>query len=309
VKKVLFLGDLNVDIILDGLEAMPVTDREVGCESFDLEIGSSACIAACAYSCLGGSAWLCGLAGKDHFGDFLLDALHAKGVRVEEVTRDSRLRTGVTVNLVKDNARSQVTYPGSMAEFSLAHVTEKAMRNLRHLHVSGVFQAHALLPDLPGLMARAREAGATVSLDCQWDPSERWEGLERWLALVNWFFANTDEACSMTGKTDAEGAARELASRTACPVIKAGKRGALFIHDGRIESVPAPEVTLVDTVGAGDNFDAGFLYATLEKEMALPEAVRFANAAAALSCAHRGGTAACSTAAQVEAFLQAPRQV
>ena len=64
MKKVVFLGDFNVDIILDNLESMPVADREVRCGSFDLAIGSSACIAACAYASLGGSAWFCGLAGE-----------------------------------------------------------------------------------------------------------------------------------------------------------------------------------------------------------------------------------------------------
>jgi len=305
MKKVLFLGDLNVDLILDGLEDMPVTDREVRCGSFDLEIGSSACIAACAYACLGGSSWFCGLAGADYFGDFLLDSLQARGVRVEEVARDSRLRTGVTVNLVKGNARSQVTYPGSMAEFALQHVTEKALRDLSHLHVSGIFQASALLPHLPRLMTMAKDAGATVSLDCQWDPSKRWQHLERWLALSDWLFANTDEACSMTGKADPEDAIRELASRTSCPVVKAGRRGAMFVDGKKLVRVAAPEVSVVDTVGAGDNFDAGFLYSTLERAMPLHPAVQFASAAAALSCACRGGTAACSTAAQVDAFLQA----
>jgi sugar/nucleoside kinase (ribokinase family) len=305
MKKVLFLGDLNVDIILDALEAMPAADREVRCESFDLEIGSSACIAACAYSCLGGSSWFCGLAGSDFFGDFLLEGLRSRGVRVDDVARDPRLKTGVTVNLVKDSVRSQVTYPGAMAEFYAAHVAENAFRGLNHLHVSGIFQARALLPDLSRIMGRAREAGATVSLDCQWDQSERWEGLDGWMAVVDWLFANTDEACSMTGKAQPEEAVMELASRTRCPVVKAGGRGAICVLGGKPAGIPAPAVSLVDTVGAGDNFDAGFLYATLEKGMPVADAVRFANAAAARSCMFRGGTGACSTAAQVEAFLRA----
>lgn len=307
MKKVVFLGDFNVDIILDELEAMPVADREVRCHSFDLAMGSSACIAACVYSCLGGSAWFCGLAGDDYFGSFLLGGLRAKGVRADDVVRDARVRTGVTINLVKGNTRSQVTYPGAMAAFGIAHVGDKVFRRLRHLHVSGVFQAHAMLPDLSRILERARAAGATVSLDCQWDQTERWERLDQWTRQVDWFFANADEACSMTGRVDPESALAVLASRTGCPIVKMGALGALAFHGGKPVTVPAPAVHVVDTVGAGDNFDAGFLFAMLEKDLGILDSIRFANAVAARSCMFRGGTGACSTAGQIDAFLEEKR--
>ncbi len=307
MKKVAFLGDFNVDIILDGLEAMPVADREVRCRSFDLAMGSSACIAACAYSCLGGSSWFCGLAGEDYFGSFLLDGLRAKGVQTDEVVRDSRVRTGVTLNLVKGTTRSQVTYPGAMAQFAAAHVGEKVFRDLHHLHVSGIYQADAVLPDLSRIIARARAAGASVSLDCQWDQTERWERLDEWIRQVDWFFANADEACSMTGRAEPREALDALASRTACALVKMGASGALALVDGTAVAVPAPAVRVVDTVGAGDNFDAGFLYARLEKGMEIMECLRFANAVAARSCMYRGGTGACSTAREIEVFLEEHR--
>ena len=304
MKKAVFLGDFNVDIIMDSLEAMPVADKEVRCGSFELVIGSSACIASCAYAGLAGSSWFCGLAGGDYFGSFLRESLAARGVRTEAVRTDERLRTGVTVNLVSGTARSQVTYPGSMADFSMADIGPGVFENLGHLHVSGIFPARALLPDLAEVLHRARAAGATVSLDCQWDHTERWERLDAWLSMVDWFFANADEACSMTGARRAEDALAALAGRTKCPVVKAGAAGAIAWVDGRPAAIPAPRVEVVDTVGAGDNFDSGFLYATVEERMPLLEAVRFANAAAALSCTRRGGTGACSSAAEVQEFMR-----
>jgi sugar/nucleoside kinase (ribokinase family) len=304
MKKVVFLGDFNVDIILDNLEAMPIADREVRCGSFDLAIGSSACIAACAYASLGGSAWFCGLAGGDYYGKFLQEGLAGRCVHTDDLRFDQRLRTGVTINLVSGTSRSQVTYPGAMAEFSLVDVGAGVFQELQHLHVSGIFQADAMLPDVEALFSRARSAGATVSLDCQWDQTERWDRLEKWLPFVDWLFANADEACSMTRCRQPAQALEALAARTKCPVVKTGEKGALLWVDGRCIEVPAPRVEVVDTVGAGDNFDAGFLYGTIEEQMPLVEAVRFANAAAALSCTYRGGTGACSSAHVVTLFMK-----
>ena len=200
-------------------------------------------------------------------------------------------------------ARYQVTYPGSMGRFSIEHVPQRMYEDLRHLHVAGVYQARSLLPHVEAILARASSAGATVSLDCQWDPSERWEGLARWLPHVDWLFANEQEACSMSGKTGAEEALTALAARTACPVVKAGSRGAWLMEEGRPSLAAAAPVKVVDTIGAGDNFDAGFLYAVIEKGLAPGAAARHANAAAGRSCTFRGGTAARSSWDDVVRFM------
>jgi sugar/nucleoside kinase (ribokinase family) len=152
------------------------------------------------------------------------------------------------------------------------------------------------------LLARAAERGATCSLDCQWDPSGRWHHLDDWLPRIDWLFANAEEARSMT-RPSAD-ALRALADRTRCPVIKNGPAGASVIADGRRLDVPASPVDVVDTIGAGDNFDAGFLYAVVELGMALPDAVRAANAAAGRSCAFRGGTRARTTWRDVLSFME-----
>ncbi len=303
MKKVVFLGDFNVDLILDGLEAAAVPDREVGCASFDIAMGASSCIAACAYASLGGSAWAGGLSGPDDFGRFMRDGLQECGVRTDMMRIDPSLKTGVTVNLVRDGARIQVTWPGSMGKFSLADIPDGLLDGMAHLHVSGIYHAKALLPQVSDLLARAAATGATCSLDCQWDPAGRWEHLEEWLPRIDWLFANADEARSMTGRAGPADALRALADRTRCPVIKNGAAGASVMADGRRVDQPAPRVEVVDTIGAGDNFDAGFLYAAIEMGMAPPDAVRAANAAAGRSCTFRGGTLARSTWQDVISFM------
>ena len=137
--------------------------------------------------------------------------------------------------------------------------------------------------------------GISTSLDPQWDPAGKWEFMSQWLPLLTWFFPNADEARSITRRDSAERACLALAARTRCPVLKAGKEGALLCADGGVRTVPTPSVKVVDTTGAGDSFDAGFLFAVLEKNMSPADAARFANAVAARSCTFVGGTAARST--------------
>jgi sugar/nucleoside kinase (ribokinase family) len=304
MKSVVFLGDFNVDLIMDGLEGAPEPDHEVRCSSFDIVMGSSSCIAAAAYARLGGGAAICGLSGDDEFAAFMRARLAEAGVSTALAVRDAREKTGVTVNLVQGAGRGQVTFPGAMDVFGAAHVPPRAFEDMRHLHVSGVYQARSLLPDVGEILARAAGAGATTSLDCQWDPTQRWQDLDAWLSRVDWLFANEQEARSVTGAAGAAEAARLLASRTKSPVVKAGSDGALIVDGGEVRRIPGFPVRVVDTIGAGDNFDAGFLYAVIEKGMALSDAAAFANAAAARSCAFRGGTDARSSYRDVLDFIE-----
>ncbi len=304
-SKVVFLGDFNVDLIMDGLSGLPEPDREIGCTGFEIAIGASSCITAAAYAGLGGRASVCGMSGNDELGAFMRARLTEAGATTDLVVKSAGVGTGITVNLVQGKGRIQVTYPGAMGELAAAHVPAAAFDGLRHLHVSGVYQMASLLPDVDGLLSRAADAGASTSLDCQWDPTEHWDRLDGWLARVDWLFVNEQEARSMTGESGPEQALRALALRTRCPVLKAGPAGAWVMDgEGRSVNVPALRVTVVDTIGAGDNFDAGFLFAALEKARGPADAARFANAAAARSCTFRGGTAAHSTYQDVIRFME-----
>jgi sugar/nucleoside kinase (ribokinase family) len=234
----------------------------------------------------------------------MLEGLRSGGVRTEMVRIDPARKTGITVNIVRDGARIQVTYPGSMAQFSDADIPDVLLHGMTHLHVSGIYQAKALLPQVSALLDRAAGRGATCSLDCQWDPGQRWEHLDEWLPRIDWLFANADEARSMTRLSSAADALRVLAARTRCPVIKNGARGAMVMAGGVPKELPALGVEVVDTIGAGDNFDAGFLFGVIEQGMSTEDAARVANAAAGRSCAFRGGTQARSTWQDVRAFME-----
>lgn len=303
MSRVLFIGEINVDVMMGGMESPPIVDREVPCKTYDVVMGALTVVCACAYASLGGDTSFAGLAGEDDYGDFMVRGLRGFGIDTDLVRRTSQVRTGVTVNMIHGSARTQATYPGTIAEYDGAGLGEAVFKRFDHVHFAGVYLETKLLPRIAGLLKIAREAGITSSLDPQWDSTERWEHMDEWLPLVTYLFVNQDEAMSITGATSAQEACRRLVPRTACPLVKVGEDGALVPVDGRVVSVPSRAVEVVDTTGAGDSFDAGFLFARFCKKMGLVEAAEFANALAARSCTFVGGVNARSSYEDVLRFM------
>ncbi len=301
-RRVLFAGDANVDFQLTGLAGEPREDREVFCEDFLATLGGSTTIAAAAYARLGGSCEFAGLVGDDENGRLVASALSDAGVGIDMLRITRERKTGVTVNLVRGSTRTQVTYPGTIAIMDETDAIAGRLGSYSHLHVSGVFGAPRFLPKLSGLLAAARSAGLSASLDTQWDPSEDWRRVDEWLPLVSYLFVNEAEASSLTGtRLGEEAKAWELlAERTERPVIKLGSRGAYA--DGR--AYPAHKVAVVDPTGAGDTFAAAFIYACVEEGADIGDAVGFAQAAGAFACGYAGGTSPLLTRAAVRGLLQ-----
>jgi len=301
-KKILAIGDINVDIMMGGLASLPQVDREITCQSFEITMGSSAAIFAVAYACLGGSISFLGLAGKDAYGDFMLDGMKRFGIATDLVRRTDRVKTGVTVNLIYQNTRSQVTYPGTIAEFSGSDIDEQFFRGFDHLHFAGPYQQTRFRPEITRLLELAKGLGMSSSLDPQWDATGRWEYMSDWLPLLTYLFVNEDEAKSIAGVSGVAEACRWLAARTGYPLVKAGAAGVYMVEGGQVVQVPGIPVEVVDTTGAGDTFDAAFLFERLESAKELSQAASFANAAAARSCRFVGGVGARSSYRDVVAF-------
>jgi len=303
MKKVLFIGEINVDIIMGGLESFPVRDREISCSSFELTIGSSTAICSCAYASLGGSASFLGLAGQDEYGDFMVSGMKDFNIDTSLIMRTRKVKTGVTVNLIHQGSRTQVTYPGTIAEFGREYIDLSAIEGYDHIHLAGLYLQEKFLPGVEEVLKYARKNGIGTSLDPQWDESERWMYMDRWMPLLDYLFVNEDEALSISGAETPELACRELSRRTSCPLVKIGPEGALLWTGEEVEKVPGMKAEVVDTTGAGDSFDAGFVYALLEMGKSREEAVRFANAAGARSCGFPGGVNARSSERQVLEFM------
>jgi len=284
-------GEINLDLILSGLpEVMPL-ERELMASAFQLTLGSSSAILAHNLAALGLSVGFITRLGDDPLGAIALNRLSEKGVDLACVKRvTGGPSTGVTILLTHESKRHILTYPGTMAEMSAEDLDMTYLASGRHFHLSSLFLLKALQPHLPAVFRQLKAEGLTLSLDTNDDPDNLWgPPLDELLGIVDIFLPNDDEACRITGKSDPESAIEVLAARIPLVAVKCGKRGSLVQKGSQRWLVPAQPVTPVDTIGAGDSFNAGFLAAFLRGES--PQAcAAFGNRTAALSTQRPGGT-------------------
>ena len=304
MKKVLVAGELNVDLVLQGAHAPPEPGKEVLVDDFAMVLGSASAICAMGLAKLGDPVAFLGKVGDDPWGRFCVECLETRGIDVSGVALDPRLKTGVTVAITSPRDRALVSYLGAIAALAADDVPDAALRGFAHLHVSSYFLQEALRPGLPGLFARARRLGLTTSLDPGFDPTEAWGAdLRETLREVDLFFPNEVELRGLAGTGDLEEGLRRLANGRTRTVAKLGRDGAATLLEGEVLRVPAFPVEPVDTTGAGDSFDAGFLHAWLAGG-SVPDALRLGAACGALSTRGLGGTARQADLAEAEAFLR-----
>jgi sugar/nucleoside kinase (ribokinase family) len=287
---ILVAGEINPDLVLSSPDLEPLFDQhETLVDSAHLTIGSSCAIFACGAARLGLRVAIIGIVGKDLFGDFMLTEMQRRGVDISHVILDPSCETGLSVILSRGQDRAILTHMGSIDALQATQVTDDLLNESRHLHVASYFLQTALRPGLPGLFRRAHTLGLTTSLDTNWDPAGRWAGVLDMLELTDIFLPNAAEAQSIAGLIDPGAAALSLARHAGMVAVKQGAQGAMAaIGDQLIQASPLP-AKVIDTVGAGDSFDAGFLYGylnhwTMEKTLAL------AIACGAISTQSAGGT-------------------
>ncbi|HWC70738.1 MAG TPA: carbohydrate kinase family protein [Actinomycetota bacterium] len=286
----LVLGDVNPDLVLRGGDVTPAFGQaERLVDEARLTVGGSGAIMACGASRLGLRVAIAGVVGDDVFGSYLRDELVARGVDVTGLATDPHRPTGLTVVLSMPGDRAILTSPGTIGDLRASLIDPELLASARHVHVSSYFLQTGLAPDLPGVLAEAREAGATTSVDPNWDPSGTWNaGLDALLPSIDVLLPNEIEATRLAHTSDLEEAIATLRSRGPVVVVKCGQRGAIAVGPGERAQVAAVPVDAVDTTGAGDSFDAGFLTAMLRGEP-LERCVAIANACGALSTRSSGG--------------------
>lgn len=288
---ILVAGEINPDLILFGDVTPEFGQKEKIVDTATLTIGSSSVIFACGAARLGLRVSFIGVCGTDLFGHFMLDEMSNHGIDVSAVRVDITHPTGLSVILNHHGERSILTYPGTIRALSATEVTNPVLSQSRHLHVASYFLQTSLQPGLPDLFKRARDLGLSTSLDPNWDPTGVWSNFDQLLRLVDVFLPNENEALALTAEATVMQALIALGHDAGTIAIKRGSMGAMAYHGIQTATVEALPVQVVDTVGAGDSFDAGFIYGWMNG-WDLEKSLRLGVICGSLSTRAAGGTAA-----------------
>jgi sugar/nucleoside kinase (ribokinase family) len=307
---VLAIGELNPDLILSGFAvAGPQLGTEQVFETQTLTLGSSTAIACVLMQRLGLATGMVALVGDDDHGRFCRETLAANGVDISGVRVDPAQKTGLTISLSYPSDRMLLTRYGTMAGFGIADIDLASLPRARHLHVGSFFIQSGLRPDLPGLFRAARGRGQTTSLDLGWDPAGRWDldALRAVLPHVSVVFPNRVELAAVTGTDDPEAGLNALHRMGAAEIaLKLGADGAIRSTPEARQRDPGFRVAPVDTTGAGDAFNAGFLAARLGGEDPAG-CLALGNACGALTTRQIGGTSGLSGIDEARAFIRSAR--
>jgi sugar/nucleoside kinase (ribokinase family) len=298
-------GELNLDLILYGLPDQLAPERELLADRMMLTLGSSSAIVAHNLAALGSRVGFQSRIGDDSLGQIALERLRQGGVDVSQVRiAPGAITTGLTVILHHEAWRNILTYSGTIAETSWQDLDLDYLADSRHFHFSSYYLQRALRPRVGDLFQRLKAKGLTISLDTNDDPDDRWDGdLKDVLRHVDVFLPNEREACKAAGTENMEAAIRKLSEWVPLVVVKLGRKGAMAQRGGERFVSPSREVATVDTVGAGDSFDAGFLHQFV-RGVDLQTGLASGNLAGALSTTRPGGTEAFREVAHRDKFFK-----
>lgn len=301
---VVVVGELNVDLILTGLPGLPTMGRCTLADDMEFTLGSASAIFASNIAKLGARVGFVGKIGDDELGEFILRHLRRRHIELSQIRRDPAAKTGVCVSLSFPENYAMASYAGVRETMTVEDVDFDYVGRGRHLHMSSYYLQPGMLPGCPRLFRAAKERGLSTSLDPDADSSGKWSrSIFELLAHVDIFLPNEQEALSITGCAEVNAALKLLNETVPTVVIKRGSGGALAGSGGKVFSASTFSVTVVDTTGAGDSFNAGFIHRYLTGAT-LPECLLWGSACAALSTTAAGGTTAFPSLDEAATFLR-----
>ena len=302
-------GSLNMDFVVQ-IDRLPAPGETTMGSNFQMIPGGKGANQACAAGRLaqGAPVRMVGCVGADPFADHLKASLETAGVDVATVHTSGSHPTGVALIWVEQSGQNSIVVAsGANGEMTPASV--ESVRSAYDGTACALFQLETPLPAVEAAMAIARAAGARTILD----PAPARPLPASLLRLVDILTPNESEACILLGRDPARvtfaesaeiaGALRGLG--VGAVILKLGDQGCFYAGPEGEFAVPGFAVLAVDTTAAGDTFNAGFAVA-LSEGMSVERALRFGNAAAAISVTRLGAQASAPSRAEVDALVNAP---
>ncbi|MBX3257095.1 MAG: carbohydrate kinase family protein [Chitinophagaceae bacterium] len=287
------IGELNIDIILNHNDSFPEMGKEILAKQMNVTMGSSSAIFASNLSSLGASVAFIGKLGSDIFGDMVMQTLNGSKVDTSAIKQQDELCTGATIVLNFGEDRAMVTHPGAMEHLTIEDINWDIIKRSSHLHFSSFFIQKGIQKDIAAIFKEAKKHGLTTSFDMQWDPAEKWNiDLAAILPHVNIFLPNETELLQITNCSSVEKAIAQIAGFANVVVVKQGNKGSTSFWKGKTFFQPAfLNNNVVDAIGAGDSFNAGFIYKFIQHQP-IEVCQEFGNVVGAISTTAAGGTTA-----------------
>jgi sugar/nucleoside kinase (ribokinase family) len=291
-------GHYFCDLIFTGIPAFPALGTEVYCENIAVVPGGIMNTVIALHRLEVNIGWI-GMVGDDFFSRYILECAETEGLNTSLlIRRDSPVRR-VTVSLSYPEDRAFVTYVDPTPDRTDLALEALERVDFRHLHFTGL----EVDERIPGLLHECRQRGISVSMDCQHREETLAEPLVREIISgLDLFMPNHVEAQRVTGTDNLNDAIEALRGLGPTIVLKNGAKGASAIRNYEFFEEAAISVNPVDTTGAGDAFNAGFLAAYLDQQP-IANCLRWGNFTGGMSTLGTGGATTAPTRAALQAWL------
>lgn len=315
MPKVLVVGDANVDIIVPYPK---IIDPEKGLASFEtptLQGGGTAANTAIALSRIGVETAFLGTVGNDSYGKFVAKDFKNEGIDVAHLIIDPSLNTvGVFAFIDDSGERYLWGWPReqqAFKEIAGEYVNENTLKDINWVHSSGMAVVHdsSARSSILKLFTLAQQAGIPTSFDLnlrvddgQLDPEYK-EAVLKILEQTNYVLGSAKDEYAYIGTTDNWlDNVKELVSKERVCIVRNGSHGSLIVTEEEQAEVPAFRITVKDTVGAGDTYNAGFIKGMLHGED-LPKCLFLGNAVAGYTVS-KIGARNCPRKVELATFIE-----
>lgn len=296
------IGDANIDLVVVGSHTMPSSGEEIFVDNMQVHVGGGAALFSLSLAKLGMKLAFNGVLGKDQFGQFILDEFKHIGINTEQIKRSELNNTGISIAINPQKDRSFITYMGSNQEVNLQQVNLQEITQGRHIHLTG-YKGRTNHETFIELVKKLKAAGITLSCDTGWDDTGEWyQGIMELMSYIDVFFMNEQEALHYTRTSNIQDSISVLRKYSNYFVLKLGAKGAAACVMGETTYRSGFIVDTVDTTGAGDSFNAGYMYGFLS-DKSIEDCLLYGNACGSFSVRHYGGSTGTPTIKVLEQYI------
>ena len=289
MKKVIVAGKMNVDVFyyVDSIEE---NSNNVAKESM-MELGGKASNVAVALKKLGVDVAITGCVGNDLFGKFIKEKLESFGVDISHVKECEGESGRTAIVVTKDGQNTMFNYPGVNEKFTAEMIDWTLVEEGDALFIQFGIPAETVFE----LSSMAKRAGMMVYVDPSYPSEVPWDAF----SYFDYIAPNEREISQITGKKDIDKAVKYLFKKgVESVIVKMGGSGAKIFVEKKVYEIPAFQTEAVDTTGAGDSFNAAFIYGRL-RGMDDEESGKLAALAASITVSRRGTTSSFPTLEEI----------